>query len=254
MAQHPWLDPKPFSFEGGSVGALLIHGFTGAPTEMRPLGEVLAAEGYTVNGPLLPGHGTTPQDLADRKWHEWATAVETAYTELAASCDQVFAVGLSLGTLLALNLAADQAVSGLVLVSPAIFFANPMMRFSWLANWFPINARQESLALDMIDPEADGRTWCYEIIPGRAAHQVNLLNRRVRKLLPSIHAPTLAVMSRGDKSLKFESGPHVIKHIASDDKALVTLHNSGHNIMVDAERENVYQMVAEFIGERAANR
>ena len=41
---------EPFYFPGNSTGCLLIHGFTGAPMEMRPLGDFLAEKGYSVLG------------------------------------------------------------------------------------------------------------------------------------------------------------------------------------------------------------
>lgn len=252
MAQHSWLDPNPFFFDGGRVGALLIHGFTGAPTEMRPLGEHLASRGYTVSGPLLPGHGTKPEDLVNCRWPDWIEAVEVAYQELAGRCDQIFVAGLSLGSLLTLNLAAAHPVDGIAVLSPAIFIANPMMRFSWIANYVTINMRQESPGSDLVDPDADSRIWCYEIIPGRAAHQVHLFNRRVRRLLPSITVPVLAVMSTGDAALKYESGPYLIEHIGSTDKKLIPLHESGHNILADGERDLVMQKVAEFFARREA--
>jgi carboxylesterase len=248
MARHPWLDPGPFFFEGGRVGVLLIHGFTGAPTEMRGLGEHLAAGGYTVSGPLLPGHGTEIEDLAGRKWPEWAAAVEAAFSELADRCDQVFVGGMSLGSLLTANLAAERPVAGIILISPAIFLANPLARLTWITNLVPFTVSQEGAGTDLVDPEADKRAWCYEVIPGRAAHQVALLNKRVVKLLPRITAPALVVMSSRDAQLKYESGPYVIENIASADKTLMPLHNSGHNILVDAERESVWEATAEFIG------
>ncbi len=251
MAQHPWLDPNPFFFPGGRAGALLIHGFTGAPTEMRPLGEYLASSGHTVSGPLLPGHGTTVADLAGRKWREWSASVETAYEELTNRCDSVCVVGLSLGSLLAINLAADRKGSrppaGLVLISPAIFVANPLMRLSWIAQWIPLTIPQDSAGSDLADPEADKRVWCYDAIPGRAVHQVNLLCRRVRGLLPTITVPTLVVMSRRDETLRFESGPYVMERISSADKEMVTLYHSGHNVLVDREREMVWERTAGFI-------
>ena len=252
MARHPWLDPKPFFFEGGRVGVLLLHGFTGAPTEMRGLGEYLAARGYTVSGPLLPGHGTEIEDLAGRKWPEWAAAAEAAYRELTDRCDQVFVAGMSLGSLLTANLAAEHPVTGIVLISPAIFLANPLARFTWLANLIPFTVRQDDAGTDLVDPEADKRAWCYEAIPGRAAHQVTLLNKRVIKLLPHVTAPALVVMSTRDASLKYESGPYVIEQIASADKELLSLYHSGHNILVDAERESVWKATAEFIARVAA--
>jgi carboxylesterase len=252
MARHPWLDPSAFYIEGGPVGALLIHGFTGAPTEMRGLGDHLAARGYTVSAPLLPGHGTSADDLAGRRWTEWAAAVQDAYDELSSRCDQLFVTGLSLGTLLTLNLVAENPAAGIALYAPAIFFSNPLTKVSWIANVLPLNVPQSSAGSDLVDPEADKRAWCYETIPGRAAHQVTMLSRRVRRLLSSVTIPILVVMSRGDGQLKYESGPYVIEHIGSQDKELLTLDNSGHNIMVDAQREMVWERTASFMERLAA--
>lgn len=252
MAQHSWLDAGLFFFPGNEIGVLLIHGFTGAPTEMRPLGEFLAQKGYTVSGPLLPGHGTSVDDLAERKWSEWLAIVEDAYRELGKQCRRRFIAGLSLGTLLAAHLAAKppdgRPPDGIALYSPAIFFANSTIHLSFIANIIPFTIPQKSHDIGLVDMEGDGRVWCYDAIPARAAYQVYAFNKRVRKLLPSIKSPTLVVMSTGDTKLKFESGPYVIQHIASTDKQLVTLNNSGHNILCDGEREAVWQQTASFIG------
>ncbi|MBC8075201.1 MAG: hypothetical protein H7Y32_03920, partial [Chloroflexales bacterium] len=64
----------PFDFAGGPVGLLLIHGLTGTPGEVRPMGEHLAAAGYTVRGVLLPGHGGDPAELFGVGWQRWVEA------------------------------------------------------------------------------------------------------------------------------------------------------------------------------------
>ena len=94
---------EPFFYPSGEVGCLLIHGLTGTPFEMRELGEYLSAQGYTVSGPRLAGHGTTDwRDLANTKWQDWYQTVVDAYSDLAARCRQVYLVGLSAGGALAL--------------------------------------------------------------------------------------------------------------------------------------------------------
>jgi esterase/lipase len=123
---------------------------------------------------------------------------------------------------------------------------------SWIANLVPVNVPQNSAGSDLVDSEADNRAWCYEVIPGRAAHQLALLSKRARRLLPTIAIPVLVVMSTRDGQLKYESGPYVIDHIGSADKELLTLNNSGHNILVDAERELVWERTAEFIARISA--
>jgi carboxylesterase len=110
---------EPWQSEGGPVGVLVVHGFTGNPQSMRPLAEALAAAGHTVSLPLLPGHGTGVEDMLPTRWQDWSSAVENAYGELAARCEAVCVAGLSMGGTLALELAGRHPeVRGLVLVNP----------------------------------------------------------------------------------------------------------------------------------------
>ncbi len=112
MTQHAHLDPSAFFLEGGytgegdRTGVLLIHGYTGSPTEMRWIGDYLHARGLTVSGPLLPGHGTTPEAMNRCRWTDWTGHVEAALADLRARCTRVFVGGLSMGSLLTLHLAA----------------------------------------------------------------------------------------------------------------------------------------------------
>src|SRR5438270_13533902 len=100
---------KTRPFELGAAEApdacLLIHGFTGSPWDMRPLGDALAARGYRVKGVRLPGHGGEPEAMAGVSARDWEEACETALDSLA-STPRVFVAGLSMGALLALLLAA----------------------------------------------------------------------------------------------------------------------------------------------------
>jgi carboxylesterase len=246
MARHPWLDPSAFHLDGGPSGALLIHGFTGSPAEMRPLGDYLAERGFTVTAPLLPGHGTTPKDLARVRWTDWTTAVAEAYESLAARCRPVFVAGLSLGSLLTLNLAATRPVDGIAIYSPPIVIDNPLFRLSGLFGRIPAAIPQSWSQTGAPDPEIDRRTWCYESMPLPGIHQVRLLTDRVRRLLPKVTAPALIFMGLKDESLKLEGAQIVLDEIASSDKELITLAESGHNLVIDRERELVFQKTADF--------
>lgn len=110
---------EPFTADGGPVGVLVVHGFTGNPQSMRPLAEAFAAAGFTVDLPLLPGHGTRVEDMLPTRWADWSAAVETAYAALAERCASVCVAGLSMGGTLALWLASlHPQVRGIVLVNP----------------------------------------------------------------------------------------------------------------------------------------
>src|SRR4051812_28032023 len=75
--RHPGLPgAESFFLPGGPTGVLLLHGFTSSPAEVRPLGDFLAAQGYTVYSPLLAGHGTAPEDLRGTTWRDWVASAE----------------------------------------------------------------------------------------------------------------------------------------------------------------------------------
>ena len=58
-------DAAPFAADGGPVGVLVLHGFTGSPRTVRPWAEHLAAAGLTVRAPLLArARRRTWQELA----------------------------------------------------------------------------------------------------------------------------------------------------------------------------------------------
>ena len=100
---------------------LVIHGFTGSPQSLRPLAEALAGAGFTVELPLLPGHGTSVSDLIPCRWEDWSGAVEQAYTQLAGRCQTVALAALSMGGTLACWLTVRHPeVAGLALVNPMV--------------------------------------------------------------------------------------------------------------------------------------
>ena len=102
------------------AGALVLHGFTGTPASVQGVSGALAAAGFTVASPLLPGHGSTMEDLVETGWDDWSGAADRAHRELAGRCDRMVLVGLSLGGTLACWLASRHDVAGLVCVNPMI--------------------------------------------------------------------------------------------------------------------------------------
>jgi len=249
MPQFPWLDPSPFFFPGGPVGCLLIHGFTGSPPEMRPMGEYLSERGLTVSGPLLAGHGTTPEDMARTTWQDWYASAERALQDLGRQCKEVFVGGFSMGALVALHLAAYHEMSGLILMSPALWVRDWRMNFVPLFRHF-IKFEPKDIDpqhSDLTDPEAYKRFWSYDVYPSAAVYQLYLLQRLVRSELGRIRVPTLVIYATGDMSIAPQSGPTIYNRIAAKDKDLLILHNSGHGIVVDSECELVFRKVYGWI-------
>jgi len=253
MPQPSWLNTDPFFFEGGPVGVLLIHGFTGAPTEMRPMGEYLAARGLTVCGVRLPGHGTTPEELARIRREEWIAACEAGLQDLRARSEIVFVGGLSLGSLLTLWLGAHHDdLAGLILMAPAVKVRDWRMCltpiFKYFMKYSPVDHAAES---DLSDPEALNRVWCYDIRPVAAAAEVYGLQRWARRALPRITQPVLIFQGQNDGTLPPEAAQITYDRIGSTDKTLIWLEKSGHNILIDSEREKVWEESYAWIRARA---
>ncbi len=187
---------EPFTFDGGPVGVLLVHGLTGSPQSLRPWGQHLAAGGLTVVCPRLPGHGTRWPDLNLTRWPDWYGEAEHAFTALRARCDRVFVMGLSMGATLALRLAElrPDEVAGLVLVNPSIqmmdrrLMALPLLK--WVLPSFP------GIASDIKKPGS--RELAYDRLPLKAFASLTQLWRLVRADLGRVTAPTLLFRSAED--------------------------------------------------------
>jgi len=207
------------------------------------MGEYLAARGLTVCGVRLPGHGTTPEELARTRRGEWIAACETGLRELRARCEILFVGGLSLGSLLALWLGAHHDdLAGLILMAPAVKVRDWRMRLTPIARYFmkysPVDHTAES---DLSDPEALNRVWCYDTRPVAAAAEVYALQRWVRRALSRITQPVLIFQGRNDGDLSPDAAQITYDRIGSTDKTLIWLENSGHNVLVDGEREMVWE-------------
>jgi carboxylesterase len=255
MPQPDHLDPSAYAADGGPLGALLLHGFTGSVAETRPMGQYLAERGFTVRCPLLPGHGTTPEALTRIQWQEWAAAAEAALRDLQARCRAIFVGGLSLGSLLTLELASRHPdLAGLIAMAPALKIQNRLMPLSLVLRhvmkYAPVNALGDE---DLGDPEAIRRIWCYDEIPLWGAAEVYRLQRRVLRALPDIRQPLLIFQGRRDADLDPQAAQILYDGVRSGDKRIVWMEHSGHNLLADGEREAVWASAYAWMMERAGD-
>ncbi|MDD4600935.1 Carboxylesterase [bioreactor metagenome] len=235
---------EPFLLPGGEHGVIVIHGFTGSPSEMRLLGNDLNDRGYTVLAPRLTGHGATPEAMASTTWHEWYSDVEDAYHIMSGICKTIDVVGLSMGGLLALKLAAEYPVSRVVSLSAPIFIADrrlPMLSLYRLFREFTPKRRRKFYDVDPL------YSVCYDRTPLKCVASLLELIQRVDKLLLTVCQPALVVQSRNDHTVRPKSGQHIYEKLGSNEKQLIWLEESGHIITLDSERAHVFEIVADFI-------
>jgi carboxylesterase len=240
------LYPSAFVLDGGSVGLLLVHGFTGSPTEIRRIAPALQEHGLTVSAPLLPGHGTTPADLNRQRLEDWLDHVRASLSDLQRTCPTVFIGGLSLGALLALHVAAERPhLAGVVVYSPPILITD---RRSSLVPLIKHLIRELPKPPDhFTDPTAAAQLWNYPTYPVAATHHVLRLTSQVKQRLPRVTCPALVVASRIDRSLHPHSAQYTYDHLGAREKELVQLENSGHVITLDSQWQRVADETIRFI-------
>lgn len=224
---------------------LLSHGFTGSPASMRPWGEYLAALGYSVAVPRLPGHGTSWQEMNDTTFDDWYTEIERAFEKLRANNDAVVVAGLSMGGALALRLTAEHPgeVAGLILVNAAVatnrkdVLALPVIKH--LIGSFPGIAND----IKRSGVEEHG----YTRTPLKAAHSMMQAWKPLRAALPAITCPVLFFRSAEDHVVDPSSARIILGSISSRDATERILENSYHVATLDNDAPAIMEESAEFI-------
>ncbi|MFJ5548220.1 MULTISPECIES: carboxylesterase [unclassified Streptomyces] len=240
---------EPFRHEGGEVGVLLCHGFTGSPQSLRPWAEFLAARGLTVSLPLLPGHGTRWQDMQLTGWQDWYAEVDRALRELLDRCEQVFVMGLSMGGALTLRLAArhGDAVSGIVLVNPANKVHDKLAVLLPVVKHVVRSA--PGIASDIAKPGSE--EVGYDRVPTRAAHSLREFLKLVDAELPQVTQPVLLLHSPQDHVVPPADSARVLSRISSSDVTETLLEQSYHVATLDHDADRIFQDSFEFVARLA---
>lgn len=238
------LDGDSFLLPGGPTGILLFHGFTATTAEVRLLAEILHRQGYTVAGPLLPGHGTRPEDLNRTRWQDWAQAGQESLHRLFQTCETVWVGGESMGGVLALYLAAHHPnVKGLLLYAPALVVNMTWVNRLKLYLGAPFIAQVGRSKLDNPD-----KWQGYPALPLKGVIQLLQFQKAVLPLLPRIHQPVLVLQGRFDETVAPQAGQVILQGVSSPVKALHWMEKSHHTILLDVELEQAAAHTLAFIG------
>ncbi len=222
---------QAWSADGDETGVLLIHGFTGSPASMTPWGRELAAQGWTVRVPRLPGHGTRWQDMNLTTWRDWYGEVDDVFADLRSRCARVFVMGLSMGGTLTLRLAEQHGadVAGIVLVNAAVHteridrFALPIVQH--LVGSFP------GVSNDIAKPDQD--EVAYDRLPLKAAHSLSQLWSITRADIAKVTQPVLLFRSATDHVVEPSNAAFILANVSSTDVTEVVLPDSYHVATLD---------------------
>jgi carboxylesterase len=262
-----------YLFEGGRDGVLLIHGLTGTPSEMRFVAKGLHRAGFTVYAMQLAGHCGEPDDLLTTGWREWYRSVDLAADRLCARVDRLFVAGLSMGALLALELAVQRPrdVRGVALYGTTFFYdgwAMPAMaRLAFLLpiacalgvgrrrtsmEAFPYGIKDPVIRERIVGRMLSGDSGAAGLAgnPWPSLAQFELLARRVRRNLPRMGTPCLALHAADDDVASVRN-VDLVRRRAAAPVETVLLRDSYHMITVDRERQVVVAESARFFARLA---
>ncbi len=255
-------------FSGGRTGVLLIHGLGGTPIEMRFIAVGLARAGYTVSCPQLAGHCGSADDLRATRWQDWYASVVAAHEKLRQECDVIVVGGLSMGAVMALQLAADRpdSVHGAALYAPTLkldgwsipWYARlfRLVWHRWVADRFdfvecdPYGIKDPRIrglvtaALEGGDSSQAGQLST----PGSTMLELRRLANSVRRALGRIRQPVLLLHPRDDDRASLRNAFHLQRKLGGRVEVVV-LDDSYHIITLDRQRHIVLERTTTFVAD-----
>jgi carboxylesterase len=249
---------EPLSARGsgarGAVGVVVVHGFTANPIGTRPLGQRLAAAGYSVEVPLLPGHGTSARDLATTRYDDWRGTVENALSTLARGCDRLVLIGHSMGGSITLDLAASgqQELAGAVAVNALVLERRELLaRLAPLLQYVVPFVPRDAAGMpsdDLAKPGVDEHAYAW--VSARAAQSFIAEVPRIRGGLAAITCPVLVATSPQDHTVDPANGAAIVEGLTSAARVeTVTCARSYHVPLLDYDAELLEERILAFVAD-----
>ncbi|HMZ05158.1 MAG TPA: alpha/beta fold hydrolase [bacterium] len=244
----PGAEPFFYTSETPAHNAvLLVHGFTSSCHSMRELGKRIYENGMDARGILLPGHGTTPDDLATRYWSEWYEAVNIAFLEMKKNYNKVFIAGQSMGGCLALLLAArNRAVDGVVTIASGLKIYNTGIGLVPLVKHF-IKHKPKLYGPDVKDERVKQTEVHYTRMPYASIHELLKLLKSLRAEIGNVTCPLLTIHGREDHTFDFRNQDMIYRRVASTQKKKVVLENTYHLATLDFDKTIVQNETINFL-------
>jgi esterase/lipase len=226
---------------------ILVHGFTGSPTEVEPLAEALAAEGYDVSVPILYGHAGTKEDMKRATTTQWINSVKPEVERGLQTHRRVHLIGFSMGALLCAILAAEKPVASLTMLAPAVYYVSTKNLFHQTANLIKATwGKNRGPGMQTIREKLDKMS----LVPISSVRQFTRLVQLGKRVLPKLELPILIVQGELDDVVEPRGATFVYNTVSSKDKTVYYLPNSGHLLCLGAEAHVVQQHVLAFLTTR----
>lgn len=255
---RPGWGPVDVGPRDAEVAVLLVHGFRSTPQDFGELPRRLADAGVRARAMLLPGHGTSAEELATVTAADWIEAVRAEMAELRAQHESVRVVGYSLGGALALVALGDEPPDRLALVAPFFRIAPRWYAIPSVESW----TRTADRFVDWIDsgpqvrgisePALAGDFPFYRVLPLAAVREAYGVAARARdpRLLRTYDVPVLVQVPGRDSVADPEAVRAAFAELGSGDARLLEYADSDHLLFVDRRAHEALLAIVPFLTER----
>ncbi|MBO9707284.1 MAG: alpha/beta fold hydrolase [Caulobacter sp.] len=254
----------------GRRGALLVHGLTGAPDEMKFLAKRLHRQGFDVMVPQLAGHGADMKTLLASTWRDWLDSVIAAYDVFSREVDEVFVAGICVGGALGLELAAQRPEIAAAAVYSMTFeydgwnmqgwmkgafliqaVANlPLVREISFAEPYPYGLKDERLRERVAKTPENFIDGALDRLPFGALFQMYRLGRHLERIGGRIDTPCLILHARED-DMSHPRNAWRLRRALGEQAQVRMLEDSYHMVHVDRERALVADQTGAFFLEHS---
>ena len=252
-----------FKHENCKRAVLLFHGMTGSPFEMKKIGKALFDADFDVYCYCLPGHGTSPISIKAVRWQDWYLESSAHYRELSKNYDEVFLGGLCMGAVLALCIAMEyKDVKGILGLSTTLYldgwtipwynFLMPIGLHTILRYYYsfperePYGLKNEALRRKIAALQKKN-TVALDNYPMSCIYELLKMSRYARHNMSKVLSPVLLIHSKEDDLTSPKSAEFVYKHVSSKNKEYIQLENSYHLVVMDNERDFVFEKCISFL-------
>jgi carboxylesterase len=250
-------DKSPLSLPGDTRGVLCLHGVTGTPFEVRPFAEAFGRAGFSVEAPIIAGHGATLADLARTTWRDWLASAERAFDALGARTGRPVAIfGFSMGGLLALRLARlrPERVAALVVIGTPLRLRRLQVGAIRALTRLPIDFSHwpganvpKPNGSDVSIPEMRHGNPGLPAFPIAALRQLFELMDVVRADLPAVRTPTLVVHARHDHVVPMDDSLELTGCLGSEIIERLWLERSFHVVGLDVDSGQAIDAATRFV-------
>ena len=233
-------------------GVILVHGYMAAPEEMRLLAEKLYKAGYSVYCVRLKGHGTTPEDLAERTWQEWNESVNRGYVIMKNSVSSFVAAGFSTGAGLVLLQAIQKGekFKGFISISAPLKLQDIRTSLTGAVTFYNNILKKFKIdkgRMEFIPNVPENPDINYSRNPINGTNELGKLMKFVESDLEKIKIPALIIQADKDPVVNPKSADIIYSKIKSQDKKLVKIESGRHGIIRGQELEKVSEEIVFFL-------